>query len=146
VRAGTARVAQVTNEERRLPHGQRGERRREEDWALRQRVRRHGGQREHGGQPGRVEPDRVCTANAASTPSADRVAPTRAGPRGTRTATARLATTARKVSARLMFIQPPSPNTSATTPTGTTAATKIVTTSGKLLPRKAREATTSRKL
>ena len=68
-------------------------------------------------------PTGVCTSAAASTPAAESSAPTRTGRYATSAATSRLVTTARSVSVRLMFIQPPSPNSSAVAPSGTAAAT-----------------------
>lgn len=68
-------------------------------------------------------PTGVCTSAAANTPAADSNAATRSGRYATSAATSRLTVTDRRVSVLLMFIQPPSPNSSPVTASGTAAAT-----------------------
>ncbi|MCF0097122.1 hypothetical protein B0E54_05991 [Micromonospora sp. MH99] len=71
-------------------------------------------------------PTGVWTSAATSTPAAERSAPYRTGRYATSAATTRPVTTARRASVRLMFIQPPSPKSSAVAASGTAAATPSV--------------------
>src|SRR6266508_1539225 len=68
-----------------------------------------------------LSPTGVCTAKAATTPSAESAAPARTTGRDTASATTSEVTVACTASARLMFIQPPSPNRTAITTSGTAA-------------------------